>query len=46
MNTKLTGITYREVYPWIIPAAAGKLSADVISEEEKKLPVAMIRKRI
>lgn len=39
----LSGITYEEVQPWIVPIAARKLSADAISEDEKKLLVEMIR---
>lgn len=41
--TKLSGITYDEVYPWISPVAARKLSADAISEAEKRLLVHVIR---
>lgn len=44
--TKLSGITYDEVRPWIVPIAARKLSADAISEDEKKLLVEMIRSEI
>lgn len=37
--TKLSGITYEDVYPWLVPVAARKLAADAISEEEKSLLV-------
>lgn len=43
---KLTGITYDEVKPWIVPVAARKLSADAISEEEKTLLVQAIRRNL
>ncbi|WP_231495811.1 phosphotransferase [Paucisalibacillus sp. EB02] len=41
--TLLTGTTYEEVEPWIIPIAARKLSADAISNKEKQLLVNEIR---
>lgn len=44
--TKLTGITYDEVQPWIVPVAARKLSDDAISEEEKALLVQEIRRNL
>ncbi|WP_026907501.1 aminoglycoside phosphotransferase family protein [Paucisalibacillus globulus] len=44
--TLLTGITYEEVDPWIVPIAARKLSADGISEEEKQLLVNEIKLRL
>ncbi|AZS15105.1 phosphotransferase [Paenibacillus lutimineralis] len=43
---KLSGITYDEVAPWIIPVAARKLSVDGIGEEEKKLLVQEIRRNL
>lgn len=44
--TLLTGTTYGEIEPWIIPIAARKLTADAISDEEKQLLVIEIRKRL
>jgi uncharacterized protein (TIGR02172 family) len=44
--TLLTGTTYDEVDPWIVPIAARKLSADAITEEEKELLVKEIRIRL
>lgn len=44
--TKLSGITHEEVYPWLVPVAARKLSADAISEEEKSLLVQEIRRSL
>ncbi|NKI21566.1 phosphotransferase [Paenibacillus dendritiformis] len=44
--TKLSGMTYEEVYPWLVPVAARKLSADAISEEEKSLLVQEIRRSL
>ncbi|GAA0339593.1 aminoglycoside phosphotransferase family protein [Bacillus carboniphilus] len=44
--TRLTGTTYNEVDPWIVPIAARKLSSDGIVEEEKQLLVGVIRKRL
>ena len=44
--TLLTGITYDEIEPWIIPIAARKLSADAISDDEKQLLVKEIRKKL
>jgi len=44
--TKLTGITYNEIEPWIIPIAARKLSADAISEDEKNDLLIAIRKSL
>lgn len=44
--TRLTGTTYEEIKPWIIPIAARKLTADAISNEEKQLLVKEIRKRL
>lgn len=41
--TLLTGITYDEVEPWFVPIATRKLTADAISDEEKKLLVKEIR---
>jgi uncharacterized protein (TIGR02172 family) len=43
---KLTGITYDDVSPWITPIAARKLSADAISELEKKKLVQEIRRTL
>lgn len=44
--TRLTGITYDDIDPWIAPIAARKLSADAISEEEKQLLTNEIRLRL
>lgn len=44
--TLLTGTTYDEIAPWIIPIAARKLTADAISDEEKQLLVKEIRKNL
>jgi thiamine kinase-like enzyme len=44
--TKLTGLAYHEVLPWIIPIAARKLSADGISDEEKRRLVQEIRQQL
>ncbi|WP_058300492.1 phosphotransferase family protein [Gorillibacterium timonense] len=44
--TKLSGITYDEVHPWIAPVAARKLSADAISEEEKGRLLQFIRQNL
>jgi len=44
--TRLTGITYADVDPWIAPIAARKLYADAISEEEKQRLVDEIRRRM
>lgn len=44
--TKLTGISYNQVDPWIVPVAARKLTADGISEEEKQLLLKEIRSRL
>lgn len=43
---RLTGITYEEIQPWIVPIAARKLCADAISEEEKGLLLQEIRSRL
>lgn len=44
--TTLSGITYDEVTPWIIPIAARKLSADAISDVEKDKLVTEIRRSL
>lgn len=44
--SKLSGITYNEVDPWLLPVAARKLSADAISDDEKNLLTQEIRKRL
>ncbi|MEO3947882.1 phosphotransferase [Gorillibacterium sp. CAU 1737] len=44
--TRLSGLTYEEVYPWIMPVAARKLSADAISEEEKGQLVSFIQQNL
>ncbi len=44
--TKLSGVTYNEVSPWITPVAARKLSADAISEDEKNLLIQVIRRNL
>ncbi|PCL90217.1 phosphotransferase family protein [Paenibacillus lautus] len=41
---RLSGISYDDVEPWIIPILARKLSADAISDVEKKKLVAEIRR--
>lgn len=43
---KLSGIGYAHIEPWIAPIAARKLSADGISESEKKLLVNEIKRRL
>lgn len=43
---RLSGITYAEIEPWILPLAARKLTADAFSEAEKALLVTEIRRRI
>lgn len=44
--TLLTGTTYDEVDPWIVPIAARKLTADAISDKEKQLLLNEIRLRL
>lgn len=44
--TKVSGITYEEIDAWILPVAARKLSADGITEDEKKILVNEIRRRL
>lgn len=44
--THLTGTTYDEIDPWIIPIASRKLSADGITNEEKQLLLKEIRLRL
>ncbi|MEI5907005.1 phosphotransferase [Bacillus spongiae] len=44
--TRLTGLTYYDVEPWLLPVAARKLSADAIPDEEKSLLVQEIRRRL
>lgn len=44
--TLLTGMTYDEVDPWILPIAAQRLNADAISEGEKQLLLTEIRNRL
>ncbi|MCI3923153.1 phosphotransferase [Paenibacillus sp. TRM 82003] len=41
----LTGISYEEIEPWIVPVAARKLSADGIGEAEKDALAKEIRSR-
>ena len=43
---KLSGLTYDEVQPWLVPVAARKLLADAITEDEKKIIVEMFRNNI
>ncbi|MBE7681897.1 phosphotransferase [Paenibacillus sp. P13VS] len=43
---RLSGIRYADVEPWILPVAARKLVADGISEEEKRLLINEIRRRL
>jgi aminoglycoside phosphotransferase (APT) family kinase protein len=43
---QLSGITYDEIDPWILPIAANKLAADVITEDEKDLLIKEIRRRL
>lgn len=44
--TKLSDITFEEIDAWITPIAARKLSSDGIIEDEKKLLVDEIRRRL
>ncbi|SES62884.1 TIGR02172 family protein [Oceanobacillus limi] len=44
--TRLTGTTYDEVDPWIVPIAARKLSSDGIGEEEKQVLLNEIKRRL
>lgn len=44
--TKLTGIGFDQVDPWIVPVATRKLTADGICEEEKQLLLKEIKLRI
>ncbi|MGI8386196.1 phosphotransferase [Robertmurraya sp. P23] len=44
--TKLTGIGYDQVDPWIVPVATRKLTADGICEEEKQLLLKEIKLRM
>lgn len=44
--TKLTGTTYDEVDPWIVPIAARKLSSNGIGEDEKNILLKEIRYRL
>jgi len=44
--SKHSGITYDDIEPWILPILARKLSADAISDVEKKKLVAEIRKTL
>jgi len=44
--TKLSGITYDDVVPWITPICARKLSADAISHIEKEKLVQEIRRTL
>ena len=44
--TKISDITCEEIDAWITPIAARKLSADGIIEDEKKLLVDEIRRRL
>jgi hypothetical protein len=44
--TKLTGIGYDQVDPWIVPVATRKLTADGITEEEKQLLLKEIKLRL
>lgn len=44
--TLLTGITYDDVDPWIVPTAARKLSSNGIFESEKQLLINEIKLRL
>ncbi len=44
--TRISGMTYVDIEPWIVPIAARKLCTDAISEREKQILVAEIRRRI
>ena len=44
--TRISGMAYADIEPWIVPVAARKLCTDAISEREKQLLVAEIRRRI
>lgn len=43
---KLSNMAYREIEQWMIPVMAGKLSADAISDKEKKILVEELRKKL
>jgi len=43
---KETGVSWQEVDPWLAPIMARKLSADAISDNEKKIMIEEIRRRI
>jgi len=43
---KLSNMEYGEIEQWMVPVMAGKLSADAISDKEKKILVEEIRKRL
>lgn len=44
--TRLSGITYDEVIPWLLPISARKLAADAISDAEKQLLIQDVRQAI
>lgn len=44
--TKLSGITYDDVVPWLTPIAARKLSADAVSDLEKEKLLEEIRRTL
>ncbi|MEI5908694.1 phosphotransferase [Bacillus spongiae] len=44
--TRLTGLTYHDAEPWLLPVAARKLSVDAIPGEEKSLLIQEIRRRL
>lgn len=44
--TKLSGMKYEEIDPWMLPMIAGKLSTDAISDKEKNILVEVVRKKL
>lgn len=43
---KLSNMEYREIEEWMLPIMAGKLSADAISDKEKKILVEEVRRKL
>lgn len=43
---KLSNMEYEEIEQWMVPVMAGKLSADAISDEEKRILVEEVRKKL
>jgi aminoglycoside phosphotransferase (APT) family kinase protein len=44
--TQISGMTYAEIEPWLVPVAARKLSTDAIGAKEKQILTAAIRRQI